>query len=61
MCVQCAAGATSTAVAVGGVAGARAWLAAKGFAWLTPRRMKVATISMAVVGVIGASLGLSGT
>jgi hypothetical protein len=39
----------------------RAWLVAKGFAWMTPRRIRLATISMVVVGLIGASVGLSGT
>jgi hypothetical protein len=51
-------GATTAAV---GVTGARAWLAAKGFAWMTPRRLRFATISLIVAGVIGASVGLSGT
>jgi hypothetical protein len=58
MCAQCMLGATTAAV---GVTGARAWLAAKGFAWMTPRRLRFATISLIVAGVIGASVGLSGT
>jgi hypothetical protein len=61
MCVQCAAGATATVAAVGGVTGIRVWLAAKGFSWMTPHRMRVATVSMTVIGLIGASVGLSGT
>jgi hypothetical protein len=60
MCVQCAMGATSAAAAVGGAAGIRAWLAAKGFAWMTPGRMRGATIALLVMGVIGASVGVSG-
>lgn len=60
MCVQCAAGATTAAAAVGGVTGIRIWLAAKGFAWLTPARMRLATGTLTVVGLIGASVGLSG-
>jgi hypothetical protein len=51
-------GATTAAA---GVTGVRAWPAAKGFSWLTPRRMRFATVSLVVAGVIGASVGLSGT
>jgi hypothetical protein len=51
-------GATTAAA---GVTGMRAWLAAKGFRWMTPRRMRVVTVSLTVVGLIGASVGLSGT
>jgi hypothetical protein len=57
MCVQCMMGATT---ALTGAAGIRAWLAARGFAWLTPRRMRAVTISLLVVGAVGASAGLSG-
>jgi hypothetical protein len=51
-------GATTAAA---GVTGARAWLASKGYAWMTPRRMRRATGALVVVGVIGASVGLTGT
>ncbi len=60
MCVQCAAGATSAAVAVGGVTGIRVWLAAKGFSCMTPARMRLATGTLAVLGLLGASVGLGG-
>jgi hypothetical protein len=58
MCAQCVMGASTAAA---GVTGMRAWLVTKGFAWMTPRRTRLATISMVVVGLIGASVGLSGT
>jgi hypothetical protein len=58
MCAQCMIGATTAAA---GVTGTRAWLAAKGFAWMTPRRLRLATGSLIVAGVVGASVGLSGT
>jgi hypothetical protein len=58
MCAQCMMGATTAAA---GVTGMRAWLVAKGFSWMTPRRTKIATISMIIVGLVGASVGLSGT
>ena len=60
MCVQCAMGATGAAAAVGGATGIRAWLGAKGVAWMTPGRMRVTTIALLTMGVIGASVGVSG-
>jgi hypothetical protein len=39
----------------------RAWLVAKGFTWMTPRRTRIATISLVGFGLIGASVGLDGT
>jgi len=58
MCAQCIVGATTAAV---GVTGIRAWLVAKAFSWMTPRRTRIATISLIAAGLIGASVGLSGT
>jgi hypothetical protein len=58
MCAQCMMGATTAAV---GVTGMRTWLAAKGFSWMTPRRMRFASISLIVAGVIGSSIGFHGT
>ena len=43
------------------VTGMRALLVAKGFTWMTPRRTRVATISLVEFGLIGASVGLDGT
>ena len=40
--------------------GLRAWLAAKRFSWMTPGRMRFATVSLIGAGVAMASLGLSG-
>jgi hypothetical protein len=50
-------GATAAAA---GATGMRAWLAAKGFRWMTPGRMRLATIALIVVGLIAASVGLGG-
>jgi hypothetical protein len=60
MCVQCAAGASSAVAAVGGATGLRAWLAARGFSWMTPGRMRLATISLIALALVGASVGVSG-
>ena len=58
MCAQCMM-AASTAAA--GATGIRAWLAARRFAWLTPRRLRLVTIGLIGVALVGASVGLSGT
>ena len=58
MCAQCMIGATTAAA---GVTGARSWVAAKGYAWMTPRRLRVITGVLIAAGVIAASVGLSGT
>jgi len=51
--------ATATA-AVGGASGLRAWLAAKGFSFLTPRRLRALTIALGV-GAVLVSATLSGS
>jgi hypothetical protein len=56
--MQCAATATA---AVGAAAGLRAWLGAKASAWLTPRRMRVTTVSLLTLAVLGSGLALGGT
>jgi len=55
MCVQCAAAA---ATAVGTAAGLRAWLRARAGSWLTPRRMRIATVSLLALAVVGSGLAL---
>jgi hypothetical protein len=57
MCAQCVMGA---ATAAAGATGIRAWLATRRIAWLTPRRLRVVTISLIVAGLAAASVGLGG-
>jgi hypothetical protein len=57
MCAQCMLGASTAAA---GVTGMRAWLAAMGFSWMTPRRLRLFTVSLIAAGLIGASVGISG-
>lgn len=57
MCAQCMVGATTAAA---GVTGARAWLATKRYAWLTPRRLHLATGALIATGVVAAAVGLGG-
>ena len=58
MCAQCMMGA---ATAAAGVTGVRAWLATRGWAWLTPRRLRTATASLIVACLVGSAVGLGGT
>jgi hypothetical protein len=53
MCMQCMATATTTLGVVGGI---RAWLAASQPAWMTPRRLRVATAALLTVGVLAAGI-----
>jgi hypothetical protein len=46
------------ATAAAGATGIRAWLATRGFSWLTPRRMRFVSISLIGVALLAASLGL---
>jgi hypothetical protein len=47
--------------AAAGASGARAWLQAHHVTWLTPRRMKVATVALFVAATLVSSIGLSGS
>jgi len=58
MCMQCAATATT---AVGAASGIRVWLRLKAGAWMTPRRMRLATVSLLALAVLGSSVALGGT
>jgi hypothetical protein len=53
MCIQCMATATTTLGVVGGI---RAWLAASRPVWLTPRRMRIATVALLTVGVLASGV-----
>ena len=54
MRAQCMATATP---AVAGATGIRAWLATRGYAWLTPRRLRVTTGALLSVAVVVAAIG----
>jgi hypothetical protein len=56
MCAQCMMGASAAAA---GVTGMRAWFAAKGFSWMTPRRLRVLTGTLIAAGLVAASIGFS--
>jgi hypothetical protein len=42
--------ATATAAAAGAT-GMRAWLATRGWSWLTPKRLRAATVALLIAGV----------
>jgi hypothetical protein len=47
--------------AVAGATGVRSWLAAHHFSWLTPPRLRRATIVLCMLALLGSSLGVSGS
>jgi hypothetical protein len=52
----------TAAAAAGGATGLRAWLAARGFTWLTPARLRRTTFALiAVALLVGATLSGSGS
>lgn len=55
MCAACA------MTAAAGATGVRTWLQTRGWSWLTPKRLKRATIAAFVAATIVSSVGISGT
>lgn len=58
MCIQCMMGAMTAGA---GATGIRAWLAARGFAWLTPRRLRAVTAVLLGAALVLAAVGLGGS
>jgi hypothetical protein len=58
MCMQCMA---TASVAVGSASGLRVWVRHHGGSWLTPGRMRAATIALLTLAVLVAGVGLNGT
>jgi len=54
--MQCMAGAS---LAVGSASGIRAWLATRGWAWLTPKVMRRATVGLMGAAVVASSVLVS--
>lgn len=58
MCMQCMAaamGASATAT------GTRSYIASRHFSWLTPRRLRAATVSLLAAALLASSLLVSGS
>ena len=47
--------------ALAGASGARSWLQAHHLGWLTPKRLRIMTITGFVVAMLGSSVTLSGS
>jgi hypothetical protein len=58
MCMQCMAGAMT---AVGAASGTRAYLGSRAVSWLTPRRLKALTVSLAVAALVASATLVSGS
>jgi hypothetical protein len=55
MCAGCA------MAAMAGATGVRSWLQAAHLTWLTPRRLRIATVTLFLVALLVSSVALSGT
>jgi hypothetical protein len=55
MCAGC------VMTAAAGATGIRSWLAARGFTWMTPARLKRATVALLVAAFGISSVGISGS
>ena len=58
MCMQCMATAMTSGAAV---TGARSWLATRKYSWLTPQRLKSATVFLFASALVASSLLVSGS
>lgn len=58
MCMQCMAGAMTAGAAA---TGARAWLATRSYGWLTPIRLRRATIGLFAAALIASAFIFTGT
>ena len=47
--------------ALAGASGVRSWLQAHHLGWLTPKRLRIVTITVFVVATLVSSVGLSGS
>jgi hypothetical protein len=58
MCIQCMMGAmTATASATG----VRAWLAQREWTWLTPKRLRLATVALLAAALVVSAVGFGGS
>jgi hypothetical protein len=55
VCAQCAILAASAAT------GTRSWIAARGFVWMTPRRLKRVTVALLGAALAVSSVGFGGS
>jgi hypothetical protein len=58
MCMQCMLNAMA---ATAGATGARSWLGAKRFSWLTPKRLRMVTIALIAAALLASATLVSGS
>jgi hypothetical protein len=58
MCVQCMMGAMTAGAAASGT---RSWLATRGWAWLTPVRLRRITMALVIIALLLSATVLSGS
>jgi hypothetical protein len=58
MCIQCMMGAMTATASASGI---RAWLAQRGWGWLTPRRMRYVTLGLIAAALVVSSVSLGGS
>jgi hypothetical protein len=58
MCVQCMMGAMTAGAAA---SGSRSWLATRRWAWLTPERLRTATVALLIAALMASATVLSGS
>jgi hypothetical protein len=58
MCMQCMASAMSAGAAA---TGTRAFVAARHFSWMTPRRLKALTVGLLIAGLLGSATLVTGS
>ena len=61
MCMQCAMGGPAPRLPSAAPPAFERGSGRRAFAWMTPGRMRATTIALLVIGVIGASVSVSGT
>lgn len=58
MCMQCMGAAMGSCAAA---TGARSWLAAKGYAWMTPARLRRTTVALVASALVASTVVASGS
>jgi hypothetical protein len=58
MCMQCMLNAMA---ATAGATGARSWLGAKRFSWLTPKRLRMVTVALIAAALLASATLVSGS
>jgi hypothetical protein len=58
MCVQCMMGAMTATASASGI---RAWLGNRGWTWITPKRLRFATLALIATALVVSALSFGGS